>query len=107
MIVRAQACDLELRQTSRDCAEHLELVLPKLKMILVLSLALNMTVFRGSQQKVASKYTLARDYNCIDFKSLCLIRGFYCATIAYHGGLNAVLGWPQGLRPTSKKNRHL
>ena len=22
-------------------------------------------------------------------------------------GLNAVLGWPQGIRPTSKNNRHL
>ena len=22
-------------------------------------------------------------------------------------GLNAVLGWPQGIRPTSKKHRHL
>ena len=32
---------------------------------------------------------------------------FYYATIAYHVGLNAVLGWPQGIRPTSKKNRHL
>ena len=32
---------------------------------------------------------------------------FYCTTIAYHVGLNAVLGWPQGIRPTSKKNRHL
>ena len=32
---------------------------------------------------------------------------FYCATIAYHVGLNAVLGWPQGIRRTSKKNRHL
>ena len=30
----AQTRDLDLRQTSRDCAEHLELVLPKLKMIL-------------------------------------------------------------------------
>ena len=24
--------------------------------------------------------------------------------IAYHVGLNAVLGWPQGIRPKSKKN---
>ena len=32
---------------------------------------------------------------------------FYCTTIAYHVGLNAVLRWPQGIRPTSKKNRHL
>ena len=30
----AQTRDLELRQTSRDCAELFELVLPKLKMIL-------------------------------------------------------------------------
>ena len=22
---------------------------------------------------------------------------FYCATIAYHVGLNAVLGWPRGI----------
>ena len=32
---------------------------------------------------------------------------FYCATIAYHVGLNADLGWPQGIRPMSKKSRHL
>ena len=32
---------------------------------------------------------------------------FYCATIAYYVGLNAVLGWPQASWPTSKKNRHL
>ena len=32
---------------------------------------------------------------------------FYCTTIAYQVGLNAVLGWPQASRPTSKKNRHL
>ena len=31
-IVLAQTGDFELRQTSRDCAEHLELVLPKLKL---------------------------------------------------------------------------
>ena len=32
-IVLAETQDLELRQTSRDCAEHLALVLPKLEMI--------------------------------------------------------------------------
>ena len=30
------------------------------------------------------------------------LEAFYCATIAYHVGLNADLGWPQA-RPTSKK----
>ena len=40
------------------------------------------------------------DKSCIKFT-------FYYATIAYHVGLNAVLGWPQGIRPTSKKKRHL
>ena len=32
---------------------------------------------------------------------------FYCATVAYHVGVNAVLRWPQVSWPTSKKNRHL
>ena len=35
---------------------------------------------------------------CFNSKSL-----FYCATVAYHVGLIAVLRWPQA-RPTSKKN---
>ena len=50
-IVLSHIGDLELRQTSRDCAEHLELVLPKLKMMyLGLSLTLNMALFIGSPQ---------------------------------------------------------
>ena len=33
---------------------------------------------------------------------------FYYATIAYHVGLNAVLGWPQGIRANAlEKKRHL
>ena len=51
MLGLAQTQDLELRQTSRDCAGHLEMVLPKLKiMYFEFSLTLNMVVFRESQQ---------------------------------------------------------
>ena len=50
-IVLAQTHDLELRQTSQYCAEHLKMVLPKLKMMYFeLSLALNMVVFRETHK---------------------------------------------------------
>ena len=50
-IVLAETQDLEFRQISRDCAEHLEMVLPKIKMMYFeLSLALNMVVFRETHK---------------------------------------------------------
>ena len=54
-------------------------------------------------------YFITRVALCLD-KENCKVprkKGFNCATIAYHVGLYAVLGWLQGIRPTSKKNRHL
>ena len=42
-----------------------------------------------------------------NFIKIALARSFYCATIAYHVGLNALLVAARHRRPTLEKNKHV